>query len=243
LFFKSLLKNYNMKHLTWMVLLLLTAAACRYEQGSGNMETQRRQVDDFSGVSIGGDFDVEIKAGPSPSVSITADDNIIDDIRTTVRSGQLKISLKDGLNPRNVHMKAKITVPMLNMVKASSSARIRFLDELRSDGKLKLGASSAASIAGRVHAPSVVADASSGGKLVLNGQTRHLEVDASSGASVDALDLLSEQTRVETSSGASAKVHASVQLDAKASSGGSIKYRGGPNVNINKSSGGSVGKE
>lgn len=232
-----------MRYVLGIFFLALLASACRYEQGSGNVISQQREVGEFSGVIVGGDFDVEITTGGSSRVVISADDNIIDDIHTKMDNGKLKITLKNGLNLRSAHMKASISVPSLNLIKSSASARVKLVNQLKSESKLILDASSGSRITGDVHAPITDAEASSGASLNLGGQTKELYVDASSGASIQAFDLLSETTHAETSSGASASVHASVQLDATASSGGTVKYRGNGNVNIKKSSGGNVVKE
>ncbi len=66
---------------------------------------------------------------------------------------------------------------------------------------------------------------------------------ASSGASVKAADLLSENADVSASSGGSVRLYSSVNLKAQASSGGSIRYSGTPSTQIEKSSGGSVSKD
>lgn len=232
-----------MRYVLGIFFLALLASACRYEHGSGNVISQQREVGEFSGVIVGGDFDVEITTGGSSRVVISADDNIIDDIHTKIDNGKLKITLKNGLNLRKAHMKASISVPSLNLIKSSASARVKLVNQLRSDSKVTLKASSASSISGNIHAPTTDVESSSGASIEIGGETKKLYVAASSGASIRAFDLLSETTDAEASSGGSACVHASVKLDASASSGGTVKYRGNGSVTIRKSSGGSVVKE
>ena len=84
--------------------------------------------------------------------------------------------------------------------------------------------------------------ASSGATININGKTKSHTADVSSGADIKTSDLLSENTTVTASSGASAHVHASVNLNAKASSGANINYIGAANVQKTVSSGGSVEK-
>jgi len=225
------------------ILIISCLSSCQYKSGSGDVVTETRQVRDFKAVSISGGFEVEIRKGNSFKVSVEADDNIIKDIETTVENNQLKIRMENGVSYRNVHMKIFITAPGLEKISSAASADIDMVDEMTSDNKITINASSGSSIKGAVNAPDINVDASSGSEINLAGRTKNLDVQVSSGASVNAFELLSENTMAQTSSGASADVHASVKLDAKASSGGSVNYRGAANAIQKESSGGSVTKE
>jgi len=146
-------------------------------------------------------------------------------------------------NYSDVHMKVFITVPAMKRIKASASAEVDVQDVLTGTDQLTFGASSGASIKAEVDAPQVTSDVSSGASITLNGKTKNYTAEASSGAEIRSRDLLSENTTVKTSSGASAQVHASVTLNANASSGASVTYHGGATVNQSVSSGGSVTKK
>jgi hypothetical protein len=107
---------------------------------------------------------------------------------------------------------------------------------------LTFNASSSGTIDADVDSPEIEADASSGSTINLDGKTRTYHAQASSGASIRSYDLLSEITVVKVSSGAGARVHASVTLDAHASSGGTVNYHGAASVTKSESSGGNVSK-
>jgi hypothetical protein len=173
---------------------------------------------------------------------VEADDNLVDDVETSVESGKLKIRMREHLNVSNAHLKVFITAPSLTSIQSSASADITVIGNLSADETIRLNASSGSSITATVDAPGVEADASSGAKIDLDGRTRNFDAESSSGASVDAGELLSESTKASTSSGASLQVHASVQLDARASSGGTVKYRGPATVVKKESSGGNIEK-
>ena len=65
----------------------------------------------------------------------------------------------------------------------------------------------------------------------------------SSSGDFEGYDLPVKEAEVSASSGGSAEVNVSEQLDARASSGGSIRYRGNPRMDISTSSGGSIKKD
>src|SRR5262245_36057785 len=60
-------------------------------KGSGTRKEEVRQVGDFSGVQVGRGFKANIAVGPSTSLKISADDNLLPLIKTEVRNGDLVI--------------------------------------------------------------------------------------------------------------------------------------------------------
>lgn len=221
---------------------LLMLFACRYRTGSGNLVTETRSPGPFTGLSVSGGFEVELRNAGKEEVVVEADDNIIKYIRTDVSGGQLRIRLED-IEVRKVHLKVFVSAPLINKIKASAASTVDVKDELRTGSNIQFNVSSASEVTAVVDAPEIRGDVSSAGELNLKGRTRDFKADASSGASIHAHDLLSENTDVRASSGATAEVHASLTLDAKASSGANISYRGGATVRKTESSGGQVEKD
>jgi len=230
-----------MKKLLIIILSIAIFGGCRYKTGSGNLISEKRNTGAFTGISVGGGFDVEIKTGPT-EVLVEADDNIIKYIETDVVNGQLKIRL-DDVNVNDVHLKIYITAPQINNITASASADVVAKDILKSTELIKVQSSSGSEVKAELDAPEISVNASSGGELNLSGRTRNFKAVSSSGSTINAGELSSENATVDVSSGASAKVHASLTLNATASSGGNISYRGTPNVKQSVSSGGEVDKE
>lgn len=232
-----------MKRIIFFLITLITLASCRFTTGSGNIITEKRSVANFNGISVGGAFEVEVKIGTNTELTVEADDNIMKYIETRVSGNVLKIRTEGLHNYSEVHMKIYITTPSLTSIRTSASAGVRVLDVLTGTNKLSFHASSSGSIEAEIDAPEVETDASSGATLSLSGKTRTYRAEASSGANIKTWDLLSENTDVNVSSGASAKVHASLSLKATASSGGSVTYHGAARVSNSVSSGGSVDKK
>lgn len=231
-----------MKQTLIILFSLITLASCRYTTGSGNLVSETRTAGNFNGISVGGGFEVEVKIGPVTSVVVEADDNIIKYIETSTSGNTLKIRTEDLHNYSDVHMKVYITTPSLKKVSTSASAEVVVQDVLVSTDKLTFKASSGSSIKTEIDAPEVDSDVSSGASITLSGKTKTYTAEASSGAEIRSWDLLSENTTVKVSSGSSARVHASVSLNATASSGASVTYHGAAAVNKSVSSGASVEK-
>jgi hypothetical protein len=231
-----------MKHIFFLLSALVIISSCRFTTGSGNIVTDKRSVGNFSGISVSEGIEVEVKIGPVTEVTVEADDNIIKHIETRVKGSTLRIEIDDLHNLSDVHTKVYITTPDLNNIWASSSAEVKVLDVLAGKERLSFHASSSGDIKADIDAPEVEVEASSAGSINLRGKTRNYDAQASSGAEIKTFDLLSENTKVQVSSGASAMVHASISLNASASSGGSITYHGAAEATRSESSGGSISK-
>ena len=71
-----------MKSLFILFLSLVFLASCDHKTGSGNIVSETRQVSDFTGIAVGGGFEVEVKIGAVTTVVVEADDNIMKHIVT-----------------------------------------------------------------------------------------------------------------------------------------------------------------
>lgn len=222
---------------------MIALNSCNFTTGSGNILTENRAVENFTGISVSNSIDVEVKMGSAVTVQVEADDNIIKHIVTTVSGGILKIRIENLHSFNNTHTKVYITTPVLKSVEASSSADVKVMDVIKDDGKVTFKSSSSADIEAEVDAPEIAADANSSASITLSGRTKYYKAEVSSSAEIKSGTLLSENTDVEANSSGSAAVYASITLNAKASSSGSIDYHGGATVKKSVSSSGTVGKK
>lgn len=231
-----------MKQLFTIACAAIILCSCNRITGSGRIVTEKRNTGNFNGISVSQGIEVDLKSGETNVVAET-DDNVMRFLETEVVNGTLRIRLSGHNSYNNVHFKVYVSAPEINRLTASSASEIDAIDVLRSGDDIKLSSSSAGHITAEINAPGVSAESSSGGGMKLTGRTRDFKATVSSGANLEAEDLLSENTIVNASSGGHAYVHASVSIKANASSGSNIRYKGGAPENAHASSGGSVSKE
>jgi Putative auto-transporter adhesin, head GIN domain len=232
-----------MKQFMFLFTALFMLYSCNYTTGSGNIISQKRQLSNFTGINVGGSFDVEVKMGAATEVMVEADDNLMKYIVTNVSGDVLNIHTEHLQNIGNSHMKVYITMPVLKSIDASASADVKVAEVIKYDGKLNFEASSSADIEASVDAPEVAAAANSSGSIALSGKTKNYKATASSSGHVKSADLLTENAVVSANSSGSVSVHASVSLTADASSSGDITYRGTASVKKDESSSGSIEKK
>lgn len=229
-----------MKYLTLFILVIIFAGCTNSKTGSGNIISNTRDLGSFNAISASGSVNVTLQKGPQ-SVVVETDDNIMRYVETAVSDNTLKIRLKNINNLRNATVNVYVTAPVLKDIDASASAEIESKGSITSDSEIELKASSGSKIQMDLDAPSVKADASSGGSVIVSGRTRNLTAKSSSGSNVNALSLKAENATANASSGGSVRVSASISVKAEASSGATVKYTGGATeVKKNESSGGSV---
>ena len=238
--FQIFTQKLTMKQLLFSFITLLAFASCNQKTGSGDVITEKRQTGNFTGISVGGAFEVEIRVGPVTAVEVEADDNIIKYIETRVSGDILKISTKSSSGFNNAHLKVLVTVPEIRSIKSSGAANVKALDVLKSSGKISLDVSGAGEIKAAVDAPEIYVEASGAGNIELSGRTRDYKLKSSGSGDIKSFDLQSENTDVDVSGAASAHVHASVSLRAEASGAGNISYKGGAIVQQKTSGAGSI---
>lgn len=225
-------------------LLSLGMTSCVFEgdwgqtRGNGNVITQTRDVEDFTGVRGSSGLDVYLEKGSENKVVIEADENLHDLIVTEVNNGFLKIKTSSGIS-RAKAKKVYVTFTDLDAVEASSGSDV-IVNSVVSAEKLSLSSSSGADLEVEIDAREVTAKTSSGSDLKVSGRAKYLTADASSGSDLNARELRVLKCRAEASSGSDITVNVEESLDAKASSGGDIRYYGDP-LTVNKKDGPSGG--
>ncbi len=183
--------------------------------GSGNIVTQKRDLDDFTGIDVGGVFEVEVISQKDFSVEIEADDNLLPLIKTEVRRGVLRISTDEDIKSKNP-IRVRISAPDIDRIEASGVSKVAVTDLKNEELKL---------------------DISGVSKVKLAGQTGNLSVDISGASHVDAENLKAGNATVDASGASHVNVNVSEKLVADASGASKIHYTGSPK-NAQKNSSG-----
>lgn len=130
---------------------LLNFGSCNSNavRGSGNAKTESRAVASFSKIDLTGAPDVEVTVGPATSVELTADDNLLPMIETTVSGETLKIGSK-GSYSTSLGVKVKITVPSLDALAISGSGNVHVKGLKTGEMEVKIAGSGNITLTGGV---------------------------------------------------------------------------------------------
>jgi hypothetical protein len=225
--------------------LLLSSCGMDFStlEGSGNVTTQKRNVgSEFRAVTAGAGIEVVIEQGGERTVTVEADDNLQEHIKTEVKDGTLVIESDARLNDSSTK-RVTVRMPEIEKIESESGAVIRNKGTLIVN-KLSLEASSGSSIDLVVDAKEITCESGSGSSLKVSGKADDLQADAGSGSNLNARGLAAQTVEAEASSGSTVIVNPLQDLSADASSGGKVLFVNTPeNLNKKTSSGGDVSQE
>jgi len=228
-------------------------------RGSGNIKEEARQVGNFSGISVGTGIQATATIGPTTSVVLRGDDNLLPLIEVEVVNGKLtaQASSGQGISPTQP-IKLTIVTPKLTSAAASGGARLSA--DATSGPEFTGDASGGAKVSVKgVDSKSLVAKASGGGTLELNnikvdsadvdgsggatislaGTVKTLKTHLSGGAGLKAQDAPVEALRVQASGGSRVYAQARSELSAELSGGATVHLKGNPAKRQVDTSGGS----
>ena len=198
--------------------------------GSGVSATETRDIDDVNEVVLTGVGDFTVVPGAVPSLSITADDNVLPALETECVNGKLTLRTRSRTS---ICPKTKITytltAPRLDAITISGAGNVKS-SRLESDAlTVKLSG------AGNIHLNNVTCKSlnltvSGAGTAHLAGAADRLTVRLSGAGKVEAAGLKASSADVQISGAGNATIWAADDLTARISGAGGIKYKGHPKV-------------
>ncbi|MBL6751992.1 MAG: DUF2807 domain-containing protein [Nevskia sp.] len=173
-------------------------------RGSGALRTQPRTVGAFNAISASGGIDLDLRIGPQAAVTVEADDNLQDLIRTEVHDGTLVLDSRGSWSSRHdpvVH----VTVPAIERLETNGSGQATLNDLAADTLKITLSGSGGVSATGKV-------------------RQLQLAIEGSGDADLDNLDIRAAAVRIDGSGNANLSPRDS--LDATINGSGDVRYTG-----------------
>lgn len=210
---------------SFMMAMMALSSATAQTKVIDAENAEKRTIGSFHAIETSAGIEVIITKGDKEELAVTVGDKqYLDEVRTVVENGTLKISRKGDWDIwrkwKNWKIKVYVSYTRLDEVKATSGGSISGTD-------VKLDRLSA-----RIN---------SGGWVSLAGSVESLEVDGNSGAQFKGYSLSTVNCKADVSSGAGVQVTVTKEISARASSGGFIRFKGDGLIrDINVNSGGAV---
>ncbi len=204
--------------------IILLLSSCSNDDnvfGSGRLISETRNVENFSKVKSEGVFEVSITQGNSQSVEITADDNIIARVKTTVVDNELRLFLKnDGYH--HLTLKAKITVLNLNGLTNSGTGSMN-VKQIAENGHFKVVNSGT-------------------GDIRIDGNANRLSVYNEGTGHFRGFEFIVKDGDVENLGSGTVEVNCSDNLKVDIEGSGDVFYKGSPVLEVKIKGSGSVVK-
>ena len=211
--------------------LAVAGAACQFTllRGSGELLEQTRGLSDFDRLAASHAFEVEVRVGTEPAVTVTSDDNVIDHVTMHVSNGMLQLGLRPGFQVRSATLQAVVTVPGLEEVRASGASEVRLADPLAGE-RLRVRSSGASEIVGPVDVTELEVAASGASTIRLEGRAGTARLEASGASDLALAGLTVADARVQLSGASDGLVEVDGTLEAQLSGASSLAYTGSPTL-------------
>lgn len=207
--------------------------------GSENQTTKEFNLSDFSRVEAGYAFEITVIQSDSYSVSVTADDNLVDFVQVSQTGDTLRVGFKPGYSYHPRILKALITMPNLYELSLSGGSH-GVISGFYSSEDFELNLSGASIATGGITADNVTFSLSGASKVDLTGSANNIDITASGSSQLllDKFEVVNAD--VNLSGGSEATVMVGGTLEGNLSGGSQLKYIGQPTIGSMDISGGSV---
>jgi len=189
-------------------------------RGSGTLKTEARSVSGFTAVQVHGSAKLIVEQSDTESLSVTADDNLLQHLKSEVRGSSLILGPEGvvSLSPSET-VTWKLTVRKLNSIGVSGDVAV--------DAK-------------NIHTDSLDVAVSGAGDISITGDSARQVIAISGLGKYKGQDFKTEDTSIAISGAGEAVVAAAKRLDVQVSGAGEVRYVGSPEVTRSISGAGSV---
>jgi len=187
--------------------------------GSGHVVTENRTVAPFTAVRADTSVEVVIDRTGTPSLSVTADDNLVSVFTAEVRDGTLYLAEAKGKSFQTRKAVYRVTVTGLRAIESRGSGEVE---------------------ARHLDSPVLAVTVAGSGEMKLTGRADDFTLTVKGSGEVDAGGLAAKRAKVVMGGSGDAKVNAADTLDIQMSGSGDLEYLGSPKVNKQGHGSGSV---
>jgi hypothetical protein len=201
------------KLLSLSVLTLFFAAACHHGgrpeiKGSGNRQSQTRQVAQFAAISAEGAFTIKVVCQKDVSLEIEGDDNVLPLVSSEVSGNVLQLKNTRSYQT-NEPIVFRISVPTLEGISVNGAGKF--------------------DISGIANEKFEI-DANGAPHINVSGNTKVLDIDTNGAANIDTHNLRATNSIVDSKGVSKVDLGISIEIDATVSGPSTVTYRGDPVV-------------
>ncbi len=247
-----------------LLAFVLAAAGCDVPStgglgqvpGSGRLVTKTYDYTGFTKVVVDSGFAASVERGAACAVSVTVDDNLVEDhLKVELKGDTLHIGLAPLWRYHDVTLRATVTLPHLSGLEVSGASTVDGVSTgddlelvvsgasratLKGEGSAALELSGASRAAGDVQWDALSGELSGGSVAAFAGGADGLRLDVSGGSRLELARLLVTSADLTLSGGSRGRVTVTGRLAVHASGGSTLEYAGDPQLGAVDVSGGSA---
>jgi len=209
-------------------------------QGNNRIATENRSTGNFSSVASYGNYVVNVYHGDRTSLSVTADENLLSYIKTSIQGNTLIIETRNDRCLRSAEpVTIDLTTPQVDRLKLAGSGLINANNLSNDEVDLSLSGSGTISCR-RLTVDYLRADISGSGLINLSGIANTTDFLVSGSGQIKAIDL--ESLRCYATISGSGNIYTSAEelIDVSISGSGNLYYKGNPEIRKDISGSGDV---
>lgn len=219
-----------MRFFTYICVLVALCAifcGCGQSQGSGNVLTDIRKVDDFSIIKVSGVQLLSVEQGSDCQVKVTADDNVIRQVLTYTRDGVLIVENRSSM--KGVNIEVFVTMPDIRLMEVQNRVKVDFPGSFGiHDFDLRLMGSGSVSISNMVSDGKINLYTQGSGNVRIGGSCKVLKFRSEGSGSVFAENMTCPDITAKLTGPGSVFVSANGKLAVQVDGPGSLFYTGTP---------------
>ena len=235
----------NLSLAGYAILLLVFSSCSKKIDGEGPVVTETRTTTAFEGLAASVDATVYFTQSAVQSITLEAQQNILDEIETVVNNNVLRIRYKHpNTNIRDAErVIIRVTGPVAKFIEQDGSGSME-IEGLIDPTEAQFVVSGS----GNIHADRVLTNKmevilSGSGRIIIDdGEANEEKVTISGSGQVDISELPVNDAETNISGSGSMKVYVTNNLKARISGSGRVYYRGNPTISTQISGSGAVVK-
>jgi len=217
---------------------LLFFSACNFIgnciEGEGQIVSQQLNLDDFNSIELHHSVVVYLEQSESKSVSIKAQQNIIDLLKTEVENENWQIQF-DRCPKTDQKIEVYINNPEFKAIEIEGSGQVIGKNLLKSH-ELELIIDGSGDIQLELDVKELASEISGSGDLILEGSSKLHDIEINGSGDIKAYDLATEETNIEINGSGDVRVNVNYALDVEINGSGDVFYKGdvkkiGSNIN------------
>ncbi len=212
--------------------ILFMSAMTMLTLNSSAQSGQSRSVSGFSSIESGGPFNVHVKITGTESVRLDVDDDVVNDVKTEVEGGVLKIGFRNNFSLRNHNIKRGdiyVTAKSLSALANSGSGNLD-LDGALTGQNVKVILSGSGNMRVAVKASTLETRISGSGGIHIKGSTNEAEFRISGSGEINGTNLTTETLAATISGSGSISVIANKTVSARITGSGGVTYSGNATI-------------
>lgn len=210
-----------------------------YVKGNGDLIEEQRSLDSYHTIELNGSNELEVVEGIDYQLKIIAESNLMEFIRTEVKSGKLVISTEKNVRLKpSEKIKLVATTPQLEKLRLNGSGQA--VIDLMGTENAELTLNGSGKIIATLNSNGLEAAINGSGDMMLKGNAKSANLQINGSGDLFAGELIVREANARISGSGDMHLFVSNLLTATITGSGDILYGGNPELDIKTTGSGRV---